>query len=244
MKNLKISRFLSFNILLNNSIKFSYPKINFGCSNNFPTVRPIIAVIAAIDEGKLYGILGSSGSGKTTFLSLIAGLDTPKSGDIYYEGKSLKKIGSTRYRNECVSIVFQSYNLLPYLSALDNITAALEITHSKQADRKEYALEMLQKVGMDAEMAKKNVHQHLSGGQQQRVAIVRAMCCDARLVVADEPTGNLDEQNSLEIIRLFKQLAHEQNKCVIVIIREKEIAEQCDTILELKSKKMHVIKSS
>lgn len=243
MKNLKISRFLSFNILLNNFIKFSYPKINFGCSNNFPTVRPIIAVIAAIDEGKLYGILGSSGSGKTTFLSLIAGLDTPKSGDIYYEGKSLKKIGSTRYRNECVSIVFQSYNLLPYLSALDNITAALEITHSKQADRKEYALEMLQKVGMDAEMAKKNV-QHLSGGQQQRVAIVRAMCCDARLVVADEPTGNLDEQNSLEIIRLFKQLAHEQNKCVIVIIREKEIAEQCDTVLELKSKKMHVIKSS
>lgn len=187
------------------------------------------------DEGKVYGILGSSGSGKTTFLSLIAGLDVPKKGDIYYENQSLKKIGLTKYRNKFVSIVFQSYNLLPYLSAVDNITTALEITNSKQKNRKEYALEMLERVGIDEQMAKKNV-QHLSGGQQQRVAIVRAMCCDARLVVADEPTGNLDEKNSNEIIRLFKQLAHEQNKCVIVITHEKDIAEQCDVVLELKSK--------
>lgn len=187
------------------------------------------------DEGKLYGILGSSGSGKTTFLSLIAGLDLPKKGDIYYEGQSLKKIGLTKYRNKFVSIVFQSYNLLPYLSALDNITTALEITNSSRKNRKQYALEMLAKVGIDEQMAKKNV-QHLSGGQQQRVAIVRAMCCDARLVVADEPTGNLDEENSSEIIRLFKQLAEEQNKCVIVITHEKEIAQQCDVVLELKSK--------
>lgn len=187
------------------------------------------------DEGKLYGILGSSGSGKTTFLSLIAGLDLPKKGDIYYEGQSLKKIGLTKYRNKFVSIVFQSYNLLPYLSALDNITTALEITNSSRKNRKQYALEMLAKVGIDEQMAKKNV-QHLSGGQQQRVAIVRAMCCDARLVVADEPTGNLDEENSSEIIRLFKQLAEEQNKCVIVITHEKEVAQQCDVVLELKSK--------
>lgn len=187
------------------------------------------------DEGKLYGILGSSGSGKTTFLSLIAGLDLPKKGEIYFEGQSLKKIGLTKYRNKFVSIVFQSYNLLPYLSALNNIIAALEITNSVKKNHKEYALEMLAKVGIDEQMAKKNV-QHLSGGQQQRVAIVRAMCCDARLVVADEPTGNLDEENSKEIIRLFKQLAHEQNKCVIVITHEKEIAQQCDVVLELKSK--------
>lgn len=193
------------------------------------------------DEGKLYGILGSSGSGKTTFLSLIAGLDVPKKGDIYYEHQSLKKIGLTKYRNKFVSIVFQSYNLLPYLSALDNILTALEITNSKKANRKEFALEMLGKVGIDSEMAKKNI-QHLSGGQQQRVAIVRAMCCDARLIVADEPTGNLDEQNSQEIIRLFKQLAHEQNKCVIVITHEKEIAEQCDVVLELKAKKFNKLK--
>lgn len=192
------------------------------------------------EEGKLYSILGSSGSGKTTFLSLIAGLDVPKTGEILYDGKSLKKIGLINYRNQCVSIVFQSYNLLPYMSAVDNIVSAMEITNSQQKNRKEYALSMLEKVGITKEMAQKNV-QHLSGGQQQRVAIVRAMCCDAKLVVADEPTGNLDEKNSLEIIRLFKELAHEQGKCVIVITHERDIAKECDTILELKNRKFNLI---
>lgn len=192
------------------------------------------------EEGKLYSILGSSGSGKTTFLSLIAGLDIPKTGEILYDGKSLKKIGLINYRNQYVSIVFQSYNLLPYMSAVDNIVSAMEITNSQQKNRNEYALSMLEKVGITKEMAQKNV-QHLSGGQQQRVAIVRAMCCDAKLVVADEPTGNLDEKNSLEIIRLFKELAHEQGKCVIVITHERDIAKECDTILELKNRKFNLI---
>lgn len=193
------------------------------------------------DSGKLYGILGSSGSGKTTFLSLIAGLDVPKKGDILYDGQSMKKIGLTAYRNKYVSIVFQSYNLLPYMSAVDNILAALEITNSQRKDRKIYALEMLARVGITEDMAKKNV-QHLSGGQQQRVAIVRAMCCDAQLVVADEPTGNLDEQNSQEIIKLFAELAHEQQKCVIVITHERDSANACDVVLELKNKKFNTIK--
>ena len=190
------------------------------------------------ENGKLYSILGSSGSGKTTFLSLIAGLDVPKKGEIVYEGKSLKKIGLTNYRNKYVSIVFQSYNLLPYMSAVDNIVTAMEITHSKQANRKDYAFSMLEKVGITKKIAQKNVQQ-LSGGQQQRVAIVRAMCCKAQLVVADEPTGNLDEQNSLEIVRLFKELAHNQGKCVIVITHEREIAKECDIVLELKHKKFN-----
>ncbi|MCU9612367.1 ABC transporter ATP-binding protein [Caldibacillus lycopersici] len=193
------------------------------------------------EAGRLYAILGSSGSGKTTFLSLIAGLDVPKKGDVVYDGKSIRKIGMTQYRNRCVSIVFQSYNLLPYMSALENIVSAMEITHSKQKDRRAYALAMLEKVGITKELALKNV-QHLSGGQQQRVAIVRAMCCDAQLVVADEPTGNLDEQNSREIILLFKRLAHEQQKCVIVITHEKDIAKECDTILQLKNKTFQLVK--
>ncbi|MBM7698530.1 ABC transporter ATP-binding protein [Kurthia huakuii] len=192
------------------------------------------------DNGKLYGILGSSGSGKTTFLSLIAGLDVPKKGEILYDGKSMTKIGLTAYRNKYVSIVFQSYNLLPYMSAVDNILAALEITNSQRSDRKSYALDMLSRVGITEDIAKKNV-QHLSGGQQQRVAIVRAMCCDAQLVVADEPTGNLDEQNSQEIIKLFSELAHEQQKCVIVITHEREIASACDVVLELKNKTFQTI---
>ena len=155
--------------------------------------------------------------------------------------KLVKKIGLTAYRNKYVSIVFQSYNLLPYMSAVDNILAALKITNSQRKDRKIYALEMLARVGITEDMAKKNV-QHLSGGQQQRVAIVRAMCCDAQLVVADEPTGNLDEQNSQEIIKLFAELAHEQQKCVIVITHERDIANACDVVLELKNKKFNTIK--
>lgn len=127
------------------------------------------------------------------------------------------------------------------MSALENIVSAMEITGSKQKDKKAYALSMLKHVGITKELAMKNVQQ-LSGGQQQRVAIVRAMCCDANLVVADEPTGNLDEQNSKDIILLFKQLAHEQNKCVIVVTHEKEIASHCDTVLELKHKKFNVVK--
>ncbi|WAA08585.1 ABC transporter ATP-binding protein [Fervidibacillus albus] len=197
----------------------------------------------SFEPGKLYAILGSSGSGKTTFVSLISGLDLPKKGDVYYDGTSIKKIGLSKFRNRYVSIVFQSYNLLPYMSALENIVSAMDITQSKQQDRKKYALSMLEKVGITEELAKKNV-QKLSGGQQQRVAIVRAMCCDANLVVADEPTGNLDEQNSKEIIELFKQLAHEQKKTVIVITHEKEIARECDIVLELKNKKFNVIKEN
>ena len=193
------------------------------------------------EKGTLYAILGSSGSGKTTLLSIIAGLDIPKKGDIILDGKSIRKIGLTKYRNKYVSIVFQSYNLLPYMSALENIVSAMEITRSIQKDRKAFALSILEKVGITKELAFKNVQQ-LSGGQQQRVAIVRAMCCDANLVVADEPTGNLDEQNSKDIILLFKELAHEQNKCVIVITHEKDIANYCDKILQLKNKKFNVVK--
>jgi len=192
-------------------------------------------------QGSLYGILGSSGSGKTTFLSLIAGLDTPKKGDILYDGKPINKIGLTKYRNQYVSIVFQQYNLLPYMTALQNIVSAMEITKSKHKNRKEYALAMLEKVGITKELANHNV-QKLSGGQQQRVAIVRAMCCDAQLVIADEPTGNLDEKNSADIIKIFKQLAHEQNKCVIVITHEKEIANECDTVLRLQNKRFNIEK--
>ncbi|MGN1386728.1 MAG: ATP-binding cassette domain-containing protein, partial [Bacillus sp. (in: firmicutes)] len=157
--------------------------------------------------------------------------------------KSINKIGLTKYRNRYVSIVFQQYNLLPYMTALQNITSAMEITNSKHKNREEYALLMLEKVGINKELAQHNV-QKLSGGQQQRVAIVRAMCCDAGLVIADEPTGNLDEQNSAEIIKLFKQLAHEQNKCVIVITHEKEIANECDTVLRLANKKFNVEKTT
>ncbi|EOI00647.1 ABC transporter ATP-binding protein [Enterococcus moraviensis ATCC BAA-383] len=191
-------------------------------------------------RGKMYAILGASGSGKTTFLSLIAGLDVPKAGTILYKGDSLSKIGLRNYRKNDVSIIFQAYNLLPYMSALDNVLTAMAISNSKQADKKAYALENLANVGIDETLAKKNVGQ-LSGGQQQRVAIVRALCCDHELIVADEPTGNLDEKTSKDIVQLFQKVAHDQQKCIIIVTHEQEVAKACDKVYELKNQEFEVI---
>ncbi|MBO0468936.1 ABC transporter ATP-binding protein [Enterococcus sp. DIV0242_7C1] len=191
-------------------------------------------------RGKMYAILGASGSGKTTFLSLIAGLDQPKTGTVLYNGESLAKIGLRNYRKNDVSIIFQAYNLLPYMSALDNVLTAMSISSSKQEDKKAYALENLASVGIDEGLAKKNVAQ-LSGGQQQRVAIVRALCCDHELIVADEPTGNLDEKTSKDIVQLFQKVAHDQQKCIIIVTHEQEVAKACDKVYELKNQEFMMV---
>ena len=192
------------------------------------------------EAGKMYAILGASGSGKTTFLSLISGLDTPKEGKVYYQDRSLNKIGLRSYRKNDVSIIFQAYNLLPYLSALDNVIAAMEITKTKQENYRQVALDRLARVGIDEILAKKQVTK-LSGGQQQRVAIVRAICCEHQLIVADEPTGNLDETTSQDIVKLFQEIAHEQNRCIIIVTHEVEVAKSCDEVFELKNKEFQKI---
>ena len=189
----------------------------------------------SFETGKMYAILGASGSGKTTFLSLISGLDQPKEGEVYYEEQSLAKIGLRNYRKNDVSIIFQAYNLLPYLSAVDNVIVAMEISNAKHKEYRRIALERLARVGIDETLAKKQVTK-LSGGQQQRVAIVRAICCEHQLIVADEPTGNLDEVSSQEIVHLFQEIAHEQNRCIIIVTHELEVAKSCDEIYELKNK--------
>lgn len=177
--------------------------------------------------GHSYAIVGQSGSGKTTLLSLIAGLEKPKAGEIILNGQSLSQIGLTKYRQKKVSIVFQSYNLLTYMSPLNNLLTAMAVTKSTHEGDKMYAREMLRKLGLTDEQMTKNV-QRLSGGQQQRVAIARTMCCDAKLVVADEPTGNLDEENTQEVIQLFQTIAHEQDRCVIIVTHEPDVAAACD----------------
>ncbi|MGX4685607.1 ABC transporter ATP-binding protein [Vagococcus sp. JNUCC 83] len=192
--------------------------------------------------GNIYAILGASGSGKTTFLSLIAGLDVPKEGIIYYNDTDIHSIGLRNYRKNDVSTIFQSYNLLPYMSALDNVLTAMSICQTKVDNKKEYALEHLNKVGIDDTLAVKPVTQ-LSGGQQQRVAIVRSLCCDHDLIVADEPTGNLDDQTSQDIVSLFQEVAHNQNKCIIIVTHEQDVAKKCDTIYELKNKEFELVNS-
>lgn len=182
--------------------------------------------------GQSCAIVGQSGSGKTTFLSLIAGLDKPKEGTIEFDGSDINQIGLTNYRKKDVSIVFQSYNLFTYMSPLNNLLTALAVTQSSHAGDKDFAMDMLRKLGLTDAQMKKNVQQ-LSGGQQQRVAIARTMVCDAKLVVADEPTGNLDEDNTAEVIELFQQIAHEQGKCVIIVTHESTVAKACDNAYRL-----------
>lgn len=179
------------------------------------------------ENGRSYAIVGQSGSGKTTFLSLIAGLDIPKKGVVKLDGHDVQRIGLTNYRKRDVSIVFQAYNLVTYMSALENVLTAMAITDSTHKGDKQYAGELLQKLGLTQQQMTQKVNR-LSGGQQQRVAIARAMAVDANLVVADEPTGNLDEANTKEVVALFQQLAHEQNKCVIIVTHEMDVADECD----------------
>ena len=193
------------------------------------------------ETGKMYAILGASGSGKTTFLSLISGLDHPKEGKVFYEEKQLSKIGLRNYRKNDVSIIFQAYNLLPYLSAIDNVLTAMEISKTGHKNNRKIALDSLARVGIDESLAYNQVTK-LSGGQQQRVAIVRAICCNHQLIVADEPTGNLDENTSQEIVQLFQEIAHEQNRCIIIVTHEQEVAKKCDEVIELKNKRFEKIK--
>ena len=184
-------------------------------------------------KGKFYTILGASGSGKTTFLSLIAALDKPEKGEILFNGEDIGKIGLEKYRRNNIGIVFQSYNLIPYMNGLENVMVAMSITDNKiEGNMKEKALEILESVGIDGSKATRRINR-LSGGEQQRVAIARAISTNVEVIVADEPTGNLDGKTSETIIELFKELAHQRDKCVIMVTHSEKIAEQSDVILKL-----------
>ena len=190
-------------------------------------------VNVAFEKGKFYTILGESGSGKTTFLSLIAALDKPERGEILYDGESIAKIGYEKYRRNNIGIVFQSYNLIPYMNGVENVMVAMSITDNKlEKDMKKQALEILSSVGIDGSKATRRINR-LSGGEQQRVAIARALSTNVDVIIADEPTGNLDSRTSDTIIELFKELAHDRNKCVIMVTHAQKIADESDVVLKL-----------
>lgn len=185
------------------------------------------------EKGKVYSILGQSGIGKTTFLSLLAGLDSPKAGEIYLEDNDVNKSGLTNYRKNSVSTIFQAYNLMTYMTARQNVQTALEISN-KPVDNAKIE-ELFELVGIPKEIIDKPVLQ-LSGGQQQRVAIVRALATEHDLIIADEPTGNLDEETTQDIVNIFKDIAHKQNKTIIIVTHETAVAQETDVTFELKKK--------
>lgn len=183
--------------------------------------------------GKFYAIIGKSGTGKSTLLSLLAGLDKPNSGEILFNNENIEKAGYSNHRKNNISLVFQNYNLIDYLSPLENI----RLVNSKASE------DILLELGLDRTQVRRNVMK-LSGGQQQRVAIARALVSEAPVILADEPTGNLDETTAGEIIEVLKKLAKERNKCVIVVTHSKEVASAADTILELNNKRLKEVTKS
>lgn len=185
--------------------------------------------------GKTYAIKGKSGSGKTTLLSLISGLETRYEGNITYDDKDLKKIDLDKYRNTYIGIVFQSYNLLPHLTAIENIILSMEISDLKDIDKRKKAIELMKSVGLNESFANRRVLK-LSGGEQQRIAIARSLSYNPNIIIADEQTGNLDKDTEDEILKIFKELAHKENKCIIIVTHSKNVCDNVDIVYDLKKK--------
>ena len=177
------------------------------------------------EKGKIYAVVGASGSGKTTTLSLASGLDKPDDGKVLFKGKDIQEIGLNKYRREDISIVFQSYNLIYYMNALENVMSALEIAGIKRKDKKEYCLSILEQLGLSKDECKRDIRQ-LSGGQQQRVAIARAIVNRPKVLIADEPTGNLDPETSKEIINVLMRINEEQGTTVLVVTHDQKIVQE------------------
>ena len=176
-----------------------------------------------MEQGKLYAILGPSGCGKTTLLSLLGGLDSPANGKILFAGKDIAETGLADHRRNHVSFIFQSYNLIDYLTPVENVALTSRLP----------PLPVLERLGLTKEEAKRNVLK-LSGGQQQRVAIARALASEAPVILADEPTGNLDEDTARDITEILKESAHQMGKCMVVVTHSNELAKQADVVLRLK----------
>ena len=185
------------------------------------------------ESGKIYAIRGRSGTGKTTLLSLISGLEKCTEGEILFDGKNLKDMNLDKYRNSDIGIVFQSYNLLPFMTASENIILSMDVNGLKIKNKKERAIELMAKVGLKEIYADRKVLR-LSGGEQQRVAIARSLSYNPKMIIADEPTGNLDKQTETEILEIFKKLAHEEKKCVIIVTHSGNVCDAVDEVYDLK----------
>ena len=207
-------------ILSLQNISFSYDK------------TPVLKDISYdFEKVKLYCIVGKSGAGKTTLLSLLSGLTIPSSGTILYDDKDVAKIDKYTFRSKYIGVVFQSYNLITKYTALENVILAMDVAGYKTDNKKQKALELLKSVGLDEDEADRRILK-LSGGQQQRVAIARALSYDPDIILADEPTGNLDRETQSEIMAIFRSLA-KQGKCVILVSHSPDVAAMCDECYKL-----------
>lgn len=205
------------------------------CYTYRTTGRPVKAVNGIsyrFETGRLYAIMGASGSGKTTFLSLLAGLDVPTSGSVELDGISTDEMNRDAYRLEHISVIYQNYNLFYHLTVLENAAYPLYLRKMPKKEADLLAKEKLLQLGLQEDQLKRFPNM-LSGGEQQRVAIARALASGCEIILGDEPTGNLDSENSRRIVEILRELAHTENRCVILVTHDPTIGEAADVVLHM-----------
>ena len=193
----------------------------------------VSGISCEFEEGKVYAVVGASGSGKSTFLSLLAGLDLPTEGTIRFQGDSLAELNLDRYRRESISMIFQVFHLFPLLTVMENVCFPMELCGITPKDARPRAAKLLEAVGIREEQMKR-FPSKLSGGERQRVAIARSLASNAKIILGDEPTGNLDGENTQNIMDILCELAHKKGYCVILVTHDMEVAEMADVSFRMK----------
>lgn len=208
--------------------------ISFSYKTKYQTVQAVKNASCSFEQGKFYAVIGKSGSGKTTLLSLAAGLEVPDGGNIIFNGENIKNMNKDGYRRDIVSVIYQNFNLFPLLTVMENVIYPMTLKKSSKNAAYKKAAEVLKKVGLD-EKYYKRLPAMLSGGEQQRVAIARALASGTKVILADEPTGNLDSENTKNIVELLAALAHEENCCIVVITHDQNVANAADRVYKMDS---------
>lgn len=213
-------------------MEFQLRDVHYQYTGRHHTVHAVRGVTATFETGKLSVIMGKSGSGKTTLLSMLAGLLLPTSGSILLDGNAMENMDRNRLRRERISVIYQDFNLFPLLTVEENAAYSLIIQGRPKAQALELARHKLQSVDISPSQYPR-LPATLSGGEQQRVAIARTLAAGSEIVLADEPTGNLDQENSRNIVRILQRLAHEENRCVILVTHDPVVAEAADVVFHM-----------
>lgn len=215
--------------------------VSYIYQTKYQKTKALSEVSCSFERGKVYAITGKSGSGKSTFLSLLAGLDVPTEGTLTVEGEDTRKMNRDAYRLNRASVIYQAFHLFPLLTVMENVMFPMELQHVPMKDAKTRAREYLEKVGLPETLYKK-MPSMISGGEQQRVAIARAIAAGGEILLADEPTGNLDSQNEKVIVELLCKLAHEDNYAVIVVTHNEAVAAAADVVYGMSDGTLSVVK--
>ncbi|MDO5541149.1 MAG: ABC transporter ATP-binding protein [Eubacteriales bacterium] len=226
MTDVKEKRENSIPILEAKAVSYSY-------RTKYQTIEALREVSCKFETCKMYAIVGESGSGKSTLLSLLAGLDVPEKGSVYIQGEDLSRKNRDQYRRDMACVVYQAFHLFPLLTALENVMYPMELKRVSKKQAQARAKEILLEMGL-GEKIFRQFPQMMSGGEQQRVAIARALAADGRILLADEPTGNLDSENEEKIVELLKKSAHEKGYAVIVITHNPSVAAKADMVYHMK----------